>query len=139
MNDQQNTNLVKAMYAAFGRGDIQTILDHCVADVEWRFEGPSTIPYAGVRRGPAEVAGFFQALASTQANMSLTPEQFIAQGDHVAVLGRYAATVTATGQRFDSPLGHFFTIRDGKVARFINFGDTAMVAAAYSQAAAAAR
>jgi len=139
MNEQQNVELIGTMYAAFGRGDVQAILDRCTSDVEWRFDGPAAIPYAGTRRGPAEVVGFFQALASTQENMVLTPERFIAQGDEVAIIGRYAATVKATGQRFDSALGHFFTIRDGKVSRFVNFSDTAEIAGAYAQSATAAR
>jgi ketosteroid isomerase-like protein len=64
-------------------------------------------------------------------------DQFIAQGDGVATLGRFTGDVKATGKSFDSPVGHFFTIRMGKVARWIGLGDTANAAAAYSTAAAA--
>jgi len=139
MKEQQNTDTIKAMYAAFARGDVQTILNRLADDVEWRFDGPATIPFAGVRRGPAEVVGFFQALASTQENQALTIETFVAQGDHVATIGRYAATVKATGRRFDEAVSHFFTFRDGKVSKFVDFGDTASIVDAYTQSAAAAR
>ena len=139
MSEQQNTDTIKAMYAAFARGDVQAILGQLTDDVEWRFDGPSTIPFAGVRRGPAEVVGFFQALATTQENMVLTTHHFVAQGDHVATIGRYAATVKATGRRFDEAVSHFFTFRDGKVAKFADFGDTASIVDAYTQSAAAAR
>jgi ketosteroid isomerase-like protein len=139
MNEQQNTDSIKAMYAAFARGDVQSILGQLTSDVEWRLDGPAVIPYAGTRRGPAEVVGFFQALATTQEDMILTTDHFIAQGDTVATIGRYAATIKATGRHIDSAIAHFFTFRDGKVSRFVDFGDTADMADAYTHAAAATR
>jgi ketosteroid isomerase-like protein len=137
MNPEQNTALVRKLYDAFARGDIQTILNSLTADVKWTLEGPSVIPYAGTREGPSQVRKFFDDLVGTQENMRLTMEHFIAQGDEVATLGRYSATVKATGKHFDSPIAHFFTIRDGKVSRWVGIGETTEVAAAYSGASAA--
>jgi uncharacterized protein len=139
MNEQENTALVKKLYEAFARGDIQTILDHVTEDVQWSNPGPSIVPYFGDRTGLGQVREFFDHLVGTQENVNLTINQFIAQGDAVATLGRFMGNVKATGKSFDSPVGHFFTIREGKVARWIGLGDTANVAAAYSTAAAASR
>jgi len=137
MNEQANTALIQRLYAAFSKGDIQTILDHLTPDVEWVFEGPAILPWAGARRGPQEVLGFFSGIATTQSGMKLTMDEFIAQGDRVASFGRYSGTVTATGKKFDSPVGHLFVVRDGKVARFINMGDTAAYAEAYQASSSA--
>jgi ketosteroid isomerase-like protein len=137
MKDQTNTALVQKLYAAFAKGDVQTILDHCTDDIEWNMEGPAIIPYSGKRRGTAQVLQFFHALATTQSNQKLTTEIFVEQGDHVATLGRYTGTVTATGKPFDGPVAHFFTIRDGKVSRFVDVGETADMAAAYTASSAA--
>jgi uncharacterized protein len=139
MNEQQNTDSIKAMYAAFARGDVQDILDRLTDDVEWTLEGPAILPFAGTKRGPAEVLGFFEALATTQQNQKLTIDTYAAQGDIVATMGRYAATVRATGRSFDSRVAHFLTFRDGKVSKFADFVDTAAMAEAYAHAAAAAR
>jgi ketosteroid isomerase-like protein len=138
MNEQQNVALIQKLYAAFERGDVPTILDNLADDVEWTLQAPAIIPYAGTRTGPSQVLGFFQALADTQSDIKLTTETFVAQGDQVATLGRYRATVKATGKKFDSPVGHFFTIRNGKVARFVDLGDTAAMADAYRAKSAAA-
>jgi ketosteroid isomerase-like protein len=138
MNEQQNVALIQKMYAAFERGDVQTILDNLASDVEWTMEGPAIVPFTGKRTGPAQVLGFFQALATTQSDMKLTTEAIVAQGDIVATLGRYAGTVKATGKKFDTAVGHFFTIRDGKIARFVDLGDTAAMAEAYVAKSAAA-
>jgi len=139
MNEQQNTALIQTLYDAFARGDIQGILDNLTDDVQWGLEGPAIIPFAGRRTGQAEVQGFFEALATTQRDMKLNTERFVAQSNLVATIGRYSGTVTATGKSFDVAVAHFFEIRDGKVARFVDFGDTAAFADAYTQASAAAQ
>ena len=136
---EQNKALIKKMYDAFGRGDIQTILDNVTSDVVWGMEAPSTIAFAGTRHGVAGVTSFFSDLASTQTDMKLTTEFFIAEGDHVATLGRYSCTIKATGKTTDLAVGHFFTIRNGKVARFVDMTDTAAVAASYESVSAAGR
>ena len=133
MSEQQNTALIQKLYADFGRGDIPAIIAALADDVVWTLEAPAIIPFAGARKGPSEVLGFFQALGGTQANMKLTTEQWVAQGDTVATLGRYSGTVTATGKSFDSPVAHFFTIRGGKITHFVDLGDTAAFADAYTK------
>ena len=139
MSEQQNTALIQKLYDAFAQDDIQAILDNLTDDVEWTLEGPSIIPFAGKRKGPSQVLGFFQALASTQQNMKLTTERWVAQGDTVATLSRYSGTVKATGKSFDTPVGHFFTIRNGKISGFVDLLDTAAFVDAYTAASAAGR
>jgi ketosteroid isomerase-like protein len=138
MSEQQNAALVQSLYDAFGRGDLPFILKHLADNVDWTMEGPSIIPYAGKRKGIAQVQQFFEALATTQTNQKLTMDPLIAQGDQVAALGRYSATVTATGKRFDAHVAHFFTVRDGKVSRLVEVTDTVTQADAYRSTSAAA-
>ena len=139
MTEQQNTALIQTLYDAFGRGDVRSILDNLAEDVQWGLEGPAIIPFAGRRKGRAQVQGFFEALGTTLHGMKLITEHFVAQGNLVASIGRFCGTVTATGKNFDVAVAHFFEIRDGKVARFVDFGDTAAWADAYTQTSAASR
>ena len=44
MPEQENIDLVKRLYEAFGKGDIDTIIDHLASQFAWRFDAPSTIP-----------------------------------------------------------------------------------------------
>ncbi|CAA9460095.1 MAG: hypothetical protein AVDCRST_MAG14-2279, partial [uncultured Rubrobacteraceae bacterium] len=46
-----NVEVVQETYEAVGRGDIPALLDVLTDDVEWTFQGPSVIPFAGTRRG----------------------------------------------------------------------------------------
>src|SRR5881394_2774369 len=98
MTEQDNTALVQKLYAAFGRGDVQTVLNHLTDDVQWRLDAPAVIPFAGARKGRAEVQGFFEALGSTVQNPKLTVEHLVAQGNLVATIGRFGGTVAATGK-----------------------------------------
>jgi uncharacterized protein len=139
MNEQDNTTLIQNMYAAFGRGDIQTVMGNLAPDVEWTLEGPAVIPYSGKRVGPAQVLKFFEALATTQDQPKLIIDEYIAQGDKVATVGRYSAVVKATGKRIDCAVAHIFTLREGKLVKLLDFGDTAHMADAYVSAAAASR
>ena len=59
---QQNIELAKAGYAAFGRGDIRGLLSLLDAGIEWKTPGAADLPTAGNRRGHAEVGEFFRVL-----------------------------------------------------------------------------
>lgn len=135
---EQNMALVQTLYDAFGRGDVETILAHLADNVEWRVEGPAAIPYAGARRGTKEVARFFEAIGNADDNPKLQMDEYMADGDTVAVLGRYRATAKKTGKRIDTAVAHVFTIQAGKVTRFLEFMDTAHVADAHTARAGAA-
>lgn len=139
MSEQQNVALIQSVYDAFKRGDLPFILARLTEDVDWTLEGPSIVPYTGKRKGIAQVKEFFESLAATQTNMQLTMGPLMAQGDQVSGLGRFAATVVATGRSFDSPVGHFFTVRDGKISAFVDLLDTSAMADAFQSASAAAR
>src|SRR5437016_5021882 len=96
MTEQQNVEKVKQMYAAFGRGDIQTILNESAEDVIWDEPGTSILPTAGRYQGREGVGKFFANVAQTWDFESFEPQEFIAQGDKVIVLGYYRARARAT-------------------------------------------
>jgi uncharacterized protein len=132
MPEQENVDLIRRLYEAFGKGDINTIIDHLASQFVWRFDAPSSVPFAGDFKTPDEVRrGFFGSLAETQKDQGVKPEEFIARDDNVVVIGRYSAVVTATNKRIDVPLVHVFTIQNGKVTRYLNFTDSATIAEAY--------
>ena len=59
-----NVETVQAIYQAFGRGDVATILDRLDDAVEWETTVPvSDVPWLQARRGKANIVGFFKSLA----------------------------------------------------------------------------
>ena len=128
---------VKDAYAAFGRGDAATILSMLAPDVSWEVEGPAEISFAGIRKGPEAVKGFFQAIANDHADPKLEVAEHFSSADGVATFGRYKCTLKKTGMRVDSPVAHLFKFRDGKIVRFVDHVNTAaFLEAARSSAAA---
>jgi ketosteroid isomerase-like protein len=133
MSEQENLRLIKNAYAAFARGDIPAVLQVLADDVEWRTDGPPEIPYAGTFRGKSGASEFFQKLDASDDIQAFEPLRFFAEGDMVVVFGRYAARVKTTGQIAKADWVHTFVVRDGKVAAYREYLDSAAYAQAYQK------
>ena len=120
-----NVEVVQETYEAVGRGDISALLDHLTNDVEWTFQGPSLIPFAGTRRGREGVAEFFSLVGNNLVFERFEPREFVAQGDTVVVLGFERSLIKATGRTFEQEWAHVYSLRKSKVAKFLALEDTA--------------
>jgi uncharacterized protein len=129
---KDDLGLIQEVYAAYAQGNSQFILDHVTDDVDWINEGPDSIPYAGTFKGRKDVQRFFESIGTSVDNGRVTAEDWIAQGDKVVSTGRFTATVKKSGRRIDVPIAHVFTVRNGKIARWVGYADTARVAEAYA-------
>lgn len=127
MNEQQNIEIVRRGYEAFGRGDLDTLLGLFDEHIEWFSPGPADLPTAGTRRGRQQVADFFKVVGELFEFQRFEPKTFIAQEDRVVVLGEDTARIKATGKVLDSEWAHAFSLRDGKITRFHEYIDTAAV------------
>jgi hypothetical protein len=121
----KNGELVKALYDAFGRGDVPAVLGAFDPHIQWReaesFKYADGNPYDGPQ---AVAAGVFQRLASDVENFTVLPGQFVDGGDTVVVEGRYRGKFKATGASVDAQFAHVWQLRDGKVVRFQQYTDT---------------
>jgi uncharacterized protein len=129
---EQNIQTVKAIYEAFGQGDVDAILGQCTDDVDWAADAAIEVaPWHGVKHGKAELPSFFMGIGQTGPVTEFTPLSFAGNADgDVMVFLRYAFTVTATGKEVATNLHHYFRFRDGKVAYYRGSEDTALIAAA---------
>ena len=125
MSEQQNIEIVKRGYEAFGHGDMQALLGLFDEQIEWIASGTADLPTSGRRTGRQQVAEFFTAVNDTFEIQRFEPREFIAQGDRVVVTGIDVSKVRATGKVIEGEWAHIFTVRDGKVVRFQEYQDTA--------------
>ena len=132
MTAGQNIETARQMYDAFGRGEIQAILDRVTGDVDWCTDAATqSAPWYGPRHGKDGVASFFEAIGKTGPVTDFTPLAFASNEDgDVMVFIRYAFTVTATGKHVAMNMHHYWKFRDGKVCFVRSSEDTAQVAAA---------
>jgi|SRR5688500_9934585 len=133
MSESRNVQVVKDAYAAFQRGDVNSILALVDDNVDWHaVKGAEGVaPHAGARRGRAAVGEFFSQVAGSTEFTRFEPREFIAQGDQVVAIGEYAAKVKPTGRTVSSDWVMVFTLRDGKVTRFREWTDSAQLVKAY--------
>jgi ketosteroid isomerase-like protein len=61
---------------------------------------------------------------------SVVPHKFIAEGEIVAAIGDCSGRLKATGKFMSVPFVHVWNVHNGKVARFRQFTDTAIVQSA---------
>jgi ketosteroid isomerase-like protein len=132
VSEAENVRVVEQVFEAFGRADVPAFLALLTDDVEWTIAGPEVVPYAGERRGHDGVTQFLQAIGGAVEMERFEPQEFIAQGEQVAVVGFERGCLRASGRTFDNPWVLVFTLRGGKVARFRSFEDTHAVAQAFA-------
>src|SRR5947209_6858015 len=128
---QQNVTLAQSLYAAFGRGDIPTVLGAMDPNIEWDEPAAPGYPYGGVHRGPNGVAGeVFAQLPVLYEEFIVIPQEFIDAGDKVIALGEFRGRGKASGTTFQVGFAHVLTFRDGRWTRFQNYTDTGTMVAA---------
>jgi uncharacterized protein len=129
---QDPLSVIQNVYAAFGRGDIPALLDALAPDVRWEVVGrEGEYPTFGVRHGLDGALAFFQALGGIEEITAFEPLSLHPSGDDVFVQGRVALTLKTNGRPLAYDWLHVFAVRDGKVAAFREFYDTAQVVEAY--------
>jgi ketosteroid isomerase-like protein len=117
------------MFSSLERGDIRGVLDRLSDDIEWRIAAPSELPYAGVHRGRDEVAEFFRTFGQTSEFEVFEPQEYIARGDKVVVLGHERQRIKASGQVVETDWAMVFVVRSGRITRFRNYVDSHAVTA----------
>ena len=115
MSAQENAQLIRGGYEAFGKGDIPAVLAIMAEDIAWHIPGSN--PLAGDYTGPQEVLAFFANLQDlSEGSFRLEMHDLLASEDHVAVL------VTEVAHRKDralsAPVAHIWHVRDGKATEF---------------------
>ena len=129
---EANIATVQSLYAAFGRGEIDTIINGCTSDVIWTSGGQEgDFPPFGTFKSQAWVRDFFRAVSDTLEFKEFSPREFYADRDKVFVLGRYAMVIKKTRRPVASEWVHIFTFRGGRISEFLEFADTATFVAAY--------
>ena len=123
--EHSRLEVVKAIYDAFARGDVPTVLGAFDLQIRWSEAEGYAYADGNPYMGPQAVAlGVFQRLVSDVAEFAVVPQNFIDGGDTIVVEGRYRGLMKATGRRLDAQFAHVWQVREGKVIRFQQYTDT---------------
>jgi len=118
---QENVDLMRRAYDAFGQGDLDTVFQ--IVDPEIELEDHRELPDAGSYKGHQ---GLLEAVAN-QARVwddwRLIPERFVAaRDDTVVVLHKQAGRSKATGLNLEAPYAHVWTIHGGLAVQLRTYG-----------------
>jgi ketosteroid isomerase-like protein len=120
------TDVVLALYAKLTAGDAPGALALMTDDVEW-------IPmmhYKVDGRGPQKVLeGMLIPAMIEWETFTLTPSEFVAEGNKVVSIGRFRSPHRTTGKSADVNYAHVWEVRDDKIYKFCQYIDTAAIEA----------
>ena len=131
---QENVEVIRGIYEAFGRGDVPTALGRMDQSIEWNeaenFIYADRNPYVGPQ---AVLEGVFMRLGAEWEGFRATPEEWLEAGNHVVVLGTYSGTHKATGREVRAQFAHVWSVRGERVVRFQQYTDTKQFANAVAR------
>jgi ketosteroid isomerase-like protein len=121
--------IVSDAYEAFGRGDVPAVLGAMDPGIHWHeAEGNPYMPSGEAMVGPDTVLNeLFMKLGEDWDGFTVHPGSFHDAGDVVVMEGRYTGTSKRTGKSLDAQVCHIWTIKDGKLAKFQQYVDTAQL------------
>ncbi|MBR0649655.1 nuclear transport factor 2 family protein [Roseomonas terrae] len=127
---ERNRLRVRQLYDAYVGGDMATVMASLTDDVCWTSgDGPSAAPWCGCRNGRAGVEQYFAELAAKCSILDYRVGEIIVDGDRVAVTAVVRARYHHSGAEREVTKVDVIRMRDGQVAEFREYYDTAAMAA----------
>lgn len=116
---------VRALYAAFARGDMPAALATMAPDIVWteadNYPYADRNPYVGPE---AVLHGVFARIGADWENFAANSEEIIDGGERIVSLGHYTGVCKATGKSMRAQFAHVFRVKNGKIAAFQQYADT---------------
>ena len=124
-----NVPLIRDLYAAFAARDRERIRSIFHPDIEWnQNEGfPNGGRHVGADVVLDDVFGKFR---TEWAAWKVVVHEYLDAGDTVVALGDYHGTYQSTGKAMTAAFAHVYDVRGGRITRFRQFTDTAVLRAA---------
>lgn len=127
--ETENAEQVTRIFEAFGRGDVEYILDQLADDARFVSHLDARVPWAGEYSGKHEVARYFQALGGSVEVGDHPVDTLVAQGDTVVAAGDVSFLVRESGKAGSSRWVYIFKLANGQVQRYDQFSDAGLTEA----------
>lgn len=137
MNEQKNTRIAEQMYETFNSGDIAGFLNLFSENATWNSPELENVQLKTKFGGRENLAAFLAEIDKYEEFLKIEPQEFIAQGDKVVILGELHVRSKITGKEYNSGFAHIIEVKDGKAVSFLEYFDNAAAGRAHSAAKAA--
>jgi ketosteroid isomerase-like protein len=123
-----HTDTLRDAYEAFGRGDLDGAAASFADDIRWENPEAPQMPNNGATEGKDAVKRLFAELGDFWESFTITPDEFLEDGDTVAVLSHSESTGKDTGKSVKLPWVHIWRFSGDQVSEVQALTDTAMAA-----------
>jgi ketosteroid isomerase-like protein len=132
MSAAENKDLIRNMMAELGKGNSQAFLGAMAEDVRFTIMG--TTKFSGTYNGKQDVVNKLLGPLSAQleGGLTITPDNFIAEGDFVAMLAR-GNSKAKNGKSYNNHYCQIFRVANGKVQEITEYLDTELVTSVFGK------
>jgi uncharacterized protein len=116
---QADIETLRAGYEATNRGDWDAAFRGAHPDFEWKTDG--RVPGAGTYRGREQVRRFLEDQREPFEEVVVEPQEFFERGDRIVVFVLTRLRPRGSSAVVENPIGHLWTMRDGKAVRCEGF------------------
>ncbi len=132
MSATENKEIIRNMFAELSKGNGQAFLDKMADNVRFTIIGSTK--FSGTFNGKQEfVEKVLRPLsAELDGGLTITPDNFIAEGDYVAMQAR-GNSRTKAGGTYNNTYCQIFRLANGKVQEVTEYLDTELVTRAFGK------
>jgi uncharacterized protein len=132
MGAAENKQLIQNMFAELGKGNPDGFLGAMADDVRFTIIG--TTKYSATCNNKQELVNkvLMPLTAQLEGGITLTPHNFIAEGDFVVMQSQGKAT-TKNDKPYNNTYCHVFRVANGKVQEVTEYLDTELITNAFGQ------
>jgi ketosteroid isomerase-like protein len=132
MGASENKELIRNMFVELSKGNAEGFLGNLADNVRYTVIG--TTKFSGTFNGKQELINKARAplCAQRDGRISLTTDNFIADGDYVAMQARGKSN-TKGGGTYNNTYCYVFRIANGKVQEATEYLDTELVTRAFGK------
>ncbi|OHX11580.1 nuclear transport factor 2 family protein [Chromobacterium sphagni] len=126
MTPRSNLDIVRATYEGDSEDNGRNLLAALAPDAEWT--EAAGFPYAGTYVGAQSIVeNVFKRLGGEWDGYRAAVDSYYDAGDNIIAQGFYHGTYRATGKSFSASFAHVYTLKDGKIVKFVQIVDSAKV------------
>jgi ketosteroid isomerase-like protein len=132
MSAAENKEIIRSMFAELSKGNGQAFLDRMADNVRFTIIGTSK--FSGTFNGKQELVQklLTPLTAQLEGGLTITPDNFIAEGDYVAMQAR-GNSRTKSGGTYNNTYCQVFRLANSKVLEVTEYLDTELVTTAFGK------
>ncbi|WP_293961418.1 nuclear transport factor 2 family protein [Sneathiella sp.] len=136
MTETETRAILDAYYAALKSGDEARLREMVTEDITVEYhDSLGVLPWGGTWRGFEAFRTFLGRVGEHLVIDQVEPLQTLVSGEQVVVLLRGHWTAQSTGRKMEAVVANLFTMREGRVAGYQVFPDSAAFAMALDKIA----